>query len=305
MIKFSNGITFGDVMLDCVLGHSGSGIWQYKLISPAYRKLIRTVRETETIVGAKSATNPGRTENYKGYNPYTWFKYAKRIEDEIGFQNAIGLTNRGVEYCAPKILDSIETGIDVIPNLYVDFRQGFDWAVEKTRQALNIYESTLGEHFNCLIKNDSCHNSGEDIAKTIRCNILLTGWIKKHYDIAVIDKVSIIHPFEMLEELEKKGADAIMGVNSIPFDLVYPNRKSLMWKVGGGAVSGAPAFKQAFAYNKEARKHVKIPYFMGCGITSKNDILAYQEIGADVCVICSWAAIYPGEVSDILEEFNA
>lgn len=298
-------VKFKKIMLDCVFGHSGSGIWQYKLKSPAYRRLIKTVIETKTPVGAKSATQPERIGNYRELNPLTWFKYVKRIENKTGILNAIGLTNHGAEYCARRILDSINLGIDVKPNLYIDFSNGIKAAIENTRQALNAYKLILGDHFNCLIKNDSCPNSGEDIAKTIESNIVLTQWIKNNYKgILVVDKVSIIHPLEMLKELERMGADAIMGVNSIPFARIYPDKKSPMWKVEGGGVSGAPAFKQAYAYNKEARKQVDIPYFMGCGITNKDNIQAYLDIGADVCAICSWAALRPGEVANILEEFN-
>jgi dihydroorotate dehydrogenase len=306
MIELPNGVKFGNIMLDCVLGHSGSGIWQYKLASPAYRRLIRTITETETVVGAKSATEPGRIGNYRELNPFTWFRYVKKIENRTGIQNAIGLTNRGVKYCALSILDSIELGIDVKPNLYIDFSKGIELAIQNTQRALEIYALILGDYFDCLIKNDSCPNSGENITKTIKYNAILTEWIKKQTGgkIAIIEKVSIVHPFEMLEELERRGADAIMGVNSIPFAKIYPDKKSPMWRVGGGGISGAPALKQAYAYNKEARRHVKIQYLMGCGIMSKEDILAYQDIGADTCVICSWASLYPSKVADALEEFN-
>ena len=219
--------------------------------------------------------------------------------------NAIGLTNRGVEYCAKKILESIGFGIDVKPNLYIDFSKGLDTAKENTEKALTIYKWVFGHHFNCLIKNDSCPNSGENIKKTIEYNVIMTEWIKKENpDLIVIDKVSIVHPFEMLKELERRGADAIMGINSIPFEIIYPYGKSSMQKVGGGGISGEPAYEFAFNYNKEARKHVSIPYLMGCGVMCKDDIIAYQEIGADAVVICSWGALYPGEVSEILKEFN-
>jgi dihydroorotate dehydrogenase len=306
MTTLKNGVTFKPIMLDCVLGHSGSGIWQYKLVSPAYRRLIKTVIETETPVGAKSATEPGRIGNYREYNPYTWFKCARRIEHNTGIHNTFGLTNRGVLPCAEEILKSIQNGIDVKPNLYIDYSRGMDAARKNTQRALDIYEMVLGEQFRCLIKNGSCPNSGEDITEIIEYNTAMTRWIKdyKKGKVAVLDKVSVVHPFEMLEELEKQGADGIIGINTIPFNLVYPNKKSPTWKWGGGAISGAPAFKQAYDYNKEAIKHVSIPYFMGCGVTCEDDVLAYFDIGADVVVICSWAALYPGEVIDIIEEFN-
>lgn len=80
MITFKNGTIVKDLVIDCALGHSASGIWQYKLYSAEYRKLIKDIKETKTPVIPKSSTRYERIGNYLDLDPRTWIKFVRRID---------------------------------------------------------------------------------------------------------------------------------------------------------------------------------------------------------------------------------
>ncbi len=59
--------------------------------------------------------------------------------------------------------------------------------------------------------------------------------------------------------------------------------------MGGGGVSGGLAFDQAYRYNRGLRPLVSVPLIMGCGVTCKDDVQRYLDLGADAVSICTLA----------------
>ena len=129
------------VVISTALGHDGRGIFPYTLL-PGYRRLLAAVRDTGATVFTKSATRFKRRGNFIPANPLTW-KYIRRLPD-MGMLNAYGLTNAGVEVCAPDIRRACDLGFKIIPNLYPEFIKGTDIAIRETLEAVEIYQQQPG-----------------------------------------------------------------------------------------------------------------------------------------------------------------
>ncbi len=288
------------IVLSTALGPDGRGIFPYTLW-PGYRLLLRTVRETSTTVITKSATRFPRRGNFLPANPLTW-KYIQRLPDG-GMLNAYGLTNKGVAAVAPEIGAACREGFQVIPNFWPEFTKGREVVERELLEAVALYREHLGEAFWALELNFSCPNVPEDLACNWRDGLACVQVLKSaHPDLFVIGKISIRHPYEFAQELERAGAGALHAINTIPYELVFPPDRfppSPLAKVGGGGVSGGPAFAQAYQYNKGLRPLVRLPLIMGCGVTGCDEVRRYLDLGADAVSICTLALRQPDEAAKL------
>ncbi|MDI6812188.1 MAG: hypothetical protein QME75_13530 [Deltaproteobacteria bacterium] len=291
------------VVISTALGLGGQGIFPYTLW-PAYLRLIKAVRETGAAVLTKSATRHPRQGNFIPANPLTW-KYIQRLPG-CGMLNAYGLTNKGVEAAAPRIKKACEAGLNVIPNLYPEFAKGTETAVRETLEAAGIYQKALGADFWALELNFSCPNSEEEIRENAAQALTCSRAVRQQFpDLYLIAKISICHPYEFARQLESLGVNAIHAVNTIPYDLVFPQGPpSPLAAVNGGGVSGGPAFAQAYRYNAGLRKFVKLFLIMGCGVTCLEDAKKYRDVGADAVSICTLALRNPREAERIVREYG-
>jgi dihydroorotate dehydrogenase len=289
------------VVFSTALGPDGRGIFPYTLW-PSYRRLLRTVRETSTTVFTKSATRLSRRGNFVPANPLTW-KYIQRLPDG-GMLNAYGLTNDGVAAVAPGIGAACREGFQVIPNFWPEFTKGSEQAAQETLEAIALYREHLGEAFWALELNFSCPNVPEDLACNWNDGLACLRAVKNaHRDLFIIAKISIRHPYEFAQELERAGVGALHAINTIPYEFVFPPDRfppSPLAEAGGGGVSGGPAFAQAFRYNQGLRPLVRLPIIMGCGVTSIDDIRRYLDLGADAVSICTLALRQPVQATKIV-----
>jgi len=290
------------VVISTALGHDGRGIFPYTLL-PDYRRLLAAVRHTGTTVFTKSATRFKRRGNFIPGNPLTW-KYIRRLP-KLGMLNAYGLTNDGVAACAPDIRRACNQGFKIIPNLYPEFIKGTDIAIKETLEAVEIYREQLGSHFGALELNFSCPNSEEAVAQNVVQGLQCSREVRQRYpDLFFIAKLSICHPYEFAQELERAGVNALHAVNTIPYNIVFPLQRSPLGEVGGGGVSGGPAFPLAFKYNQELRKKVGLFLIMGCGVTSRDDVRRYFDLGADAVSLCTLVLRRPAKAARIVAEYN-
>lgn len=297
MIKISDSKTLSRVIVSTAFGLDGKGIFPHTL-RPEYNKLLKTVKETGTTVITKSITRHPRKGNFIPHNPFTW-KYIKKLPND-GMLNAYGITNPGIVKCIK--ISNYPNNASVIPSLYPEFSKGEAWAIYETRVAVGLLdEISVG----AIELNFSCPNSKEAIDKNMSNSLNCVKELKKHFPwIFIIAKISIVHPYEFAQELERAGVDAIHSINTIPFEMVYPDKISPLAEVCGGGVSGKPIFWLAYDYNKELRKKVKIPLIMGGGTINSDHVIKYFGIGADAVSICTVALRKPREARKIVELFN-
>ncbi|MGA8572468.1 MAG: hypothetical protein ACLP7A_03365 [Desulfobaccales bacterium] len=292
------------VVISTALGQAGRGIFPYTLL-PGYRRLLQAVRESSATVFTKSATRFPRRGNFVPANPLTW-KYLRRLP-EMGMLNAYGLTNRGAAACSLDIRRSCEAGIHAVPNLYPEFSKGTETAIRETLEALEIYQETLGPHFWALELNFSCPNSQEEIAKNLEQSVTCCQQVRVRYpNLFLIAKISICHPYEFSQGLEKIGVAAIHAINTIPYEIIFPPGRyppSPLLAVGGGGVSGGTAWPGAFAYNRGLRPKVNCFLIMGCGVRRRQDVQRYFEIGADAVSLCTLALRDWREAEEIIRSY--
>ncbi len=293
------------VVISTALGPGGRGIFPYTLL-PSYRRLLRVVKETGTTVITKSATRWNRRGNFIPGNPLTW-GYIRRISGQ-GMLNAYGLTNQGVEACTQEIKQSCGAGLQVIPNYYPEFAKGTEISIRETIESIKIYRDIIGPEFWALELNFSCPNAKEAVIENVNQGIACVRRVRRDYpELSLIVKISVVHPYEFAQELEKLGVKAIHGVNTIPYTLVFPEDRyppSPLAHVGGGGLSGGPACPAARQYNRELRKKVSLFLIMGCGVSSMEDVQSYLDLGADAVSFCTLALRQPGEAAKVVLALN-
>ncbi len=304
MIITRNGYAISNIVVSTVLGINGNGILPLEIISPAYRKFIRIVRESKTTAMGKSFTHRKRIGNFIFWKPRTW-KYIQTLEED-GMLNAYGLTNEGAEMEIPKIIGSMAKGNKVILNIYLDFSEGMEVALQRAKKVLTDMHTNVfvSGHYAAEF-NFSCPNDKKDIVKNVQGAIYICRKIRKLFPgLTIIAKISYVHPYELAEELEKAGVDIIHAINTIPWKIVYPDKISPLANVGGGGVSGGPAKDLSLKYNRELRKRIKIPIIMGCGVTSLDDVEKFDDIGANSVSMCTIVRRNPEEAMRIIRIKN-
>lgn len=305
MIEFKDkGVKISSVVISTIFGHTGNGMFPL-VLTPSYRKLLSLAKETKTTILTKSSTRHKNIGNYRPWKPWTWG--AIRNFGVDGIINAYGLTNKGVLFNAEKIVGVLRQGYDVISNYYPELFKSRDRMVSDIGEAIDIYSNALAHRFKILEINLSCPNIKEDLKTNINMSIQCVKYSKIFAPNSVlITKISIDHPYELAQELEKAGVDIIHAVNSVPYNTLYSdtNNQSPLHKYGGGGVSGGPAFKMAFDYNSALRKKIKLPMIMGCGIMNVNDAEKYFDIGADAISICTAVKRNSEEAEKIIKKYN-
>ena len=305
MIEFKDkGVRISTVVISTIFGHAGDGMFPL-VLKPSYRNLLSLAKETKTIVLTKSSTRYKKIGNYMPWLPWTWGVIKNFGAD--GMINAYGLTNKGILSNAEKIVGALRQEYNVIPNYHPELFKGKNRMLSDIDEAIDIYKNSLAQKFKALEVNISCTN----IKKNIKKNIVRAVQCVKRArafapNLMLITKISIAHPYELAQELEKAGVDIIHAVNSVPYNILYsnPNDQSPLHKYGGGGISGGPTFKAAFKYNSQLQKKVKLPLIMGCGITSIRDVEKYFGIGANAVSVCTLLKRNPDEAERIIKKYN-
>lgn len=305
MIEFKDkGVKISPVVISTIFGHAGNGMFPL-VLRPSYRKLLSLAQETKTTILTKSSTRHKKIGNYRPWLPWTWGVIRNFGTD--GMINAYGLTNRGVFFNAEKIAEALKQGYNVMPNYHPELFKGRNRMINDIGDAMDIYRNILGQRFKILEINISCPNIKKEIEKNISMAIQCVKWAMVFApNLVLIVKISIAHPYELAQELEKAGVDVIHAVNSVPYSILYPDshKQSPLHKYGGGGVSGGSAFVAALKYNSELRKKIKLPVIMGCGIMSASGAEKYFDIGADAISICTVIKRNPKEAERIIKKYN-
>ncbi|MFA6193669.1 MAG: hypothetical protein WC726_02285 [Parcubacteria group bacterium] len=281
MIRFGDRKEISTIVISTALGYDGRGIFPYTTHRD-YGDMIRTANATGTTRISKSMTRHKRSGNFHLRRPWTW-KYIQKLGED-GMLNAYGLTNKGVEKHSREIARSIADGIQLIPNFFPGFSDGAGPATKEILEAIVILQEKIswtGE-FWAIELSYSCPNAKEcNITGIIRDALRCTEQVKKNYpNLIVIVKISVAHPPIFARQLRDAGADVLHISNSVPYNLIFSN-KSPLWKVGGGGVSGGPAFEIALNYAEKTVSMFDGPIILGCGIVDDEKLEGYFKLVAD------------------------
>jgi dihydroorotate dehydrogenase len=310
-IKFLNGQEISTVLISTACGYDGRGIFPYT-INRDYGDMIRAANETGTTRISKSMTRHRRSGNFHLWRPWTW-KYIQDLGED-GMLNAYGLTNTGAIKYLSQIANAAADGVPIIPSIYPEFDRGREEAKIGVFFIISCYRALMNEKFWAVELNFSCPNTRESIADNVKSALWLVGKIKEiHSELIVIAKISVVHPLEFARQLRESGADVLHAVNTIPYSLLFADESPLQ-KVGGGGVSGGPAFEISFEYNMKVLGYFNGPVILGCGITDDQKLRCYLEALECYGIPRDWRSISlsfctaalrrPEWVKEVIQDFN-
>jgi len=225
-IKLSNGHVLRYVVASGALGFDGKGWpWEWPLV-----KLGLIKPEFFTVV-IKTLTRYPREGNLRLWKPWECVRLIPG-----GSVNKVGLTNRGIRWWCNMVAPRIDfKKTPLIGSIYGEGKELVEMA-----EMLNSVD-LVG-----LEVNPSCPNTGHmDTAEIVINDVKAVKHASCH---PIIIKASIAQDYPAIAKGLKGVAEAIT-LNSVPWEIAFPGRRSPLWKLekkvggGGGGVSGKPAQK--------------------------------------------------------------
>lgn len=273
MIKLSNGHAFEFVAASGALAFDGRGWpWERPLF---WLGLLRP--ELFTIV-TKSLTLKPRQGNLRWWNP----RRAVRLMEE-GVVNAVGLTNPGVDWWVRQIYPRLAKSRwnFVVSIAGENLQEYIEIAIRlKSCQALKALEI-----------NASCPNSPGELQHNTEAVIDTAKALKRQSPWPLILKLSCTHNYLYIAR-KLEGIVEAISINSVPWGVVFPDRRSPLEQFGGGAVSGRLAQPFTWKMIQELSRQTFIPV-IGTGVWEYEDIQKIFELGAKAVAFGSVFLRYP------------
>ncbi|MES2985588.1 MAG: hypothetical protein V4686_00500 [Patescibacteria group bacterium] len=261
MILLSNGHVLKYVVASGALAFDAKGWWWEQPLR--WRRRIKP--ELFSVV-IKTLTYEETKGNLKMWKPWDCVRLLKNG----GVLNKIGLTNKGIEWWLKKIAPKI------------NFHE----------QAVIVSISGSREHILIMIKqlnhlpikaieiNGSCPNtvSGVTDSGYVIETFKQAKVVSKH---PLIVKVGVTQDYMAIAEGVRGYAEAI-ALNSVPWHVVNPDKKSPLAKLkgaGGGGVSGKPAQEFNWPAAKELAEKNYLPVICP-SIMEYEDLEKVDELGA-------------------------
>ena len=225
----------------------------------------------ENGAGAVTLKSIGPTERTGHKNP-TVFSWGE------GIQNAVGLSNPGIDGSVEKIKTSVDRlSIPVFGSMFADTIENFQ----------QVGEKMAATGVAAIEVNLSCPNTEDDFGRMFALDPTMTSDLIKAVksvvgDIPIFAKLSA-DTFEIAEvgkAAEAAGADAITAINTISGMVIdiTEKRPILTNKVGG--ISGPAIRPMGVRAVWNLYKAVKIPIIGTGGINSGDDAIEYIMAGA-------------------------
>ena len=218
MIRLSNGHGIEYVAASGALAFDGKGwAWEYPL-----RWAGLLIPRLFTVV-IKTLTRHPRTGNLNWLNPFGCVRLLRG-----GVVNAVGLTNPGVSWWCSEVGPRVEkAGIPLVGSIL-----GEDLDDIRAMAVLLNRFPLVGIELNA-----SCPNTDGDMLDNAESVIRACEAVKEASKFPVILKLSVAHDIEKVLPRVRGMAEAL-SINSVPWRLAFPDRRSPLEHLGGGGVSG-------------------------------------------------------------------
>jgi len=271
-IKLSNGHVLKYVIASGGLAYDGKG-WFWD--QPLRRFELLDERLFTTVI--KTLTLQPRIGNFKWWNPLGCVRYLRGG----GVVNAFGLTNPGIDWWCKNVgprINSSETA--VVGSILGET----DELTEMTKR-LNDFD-LVG-----LEINASCPNTGGDILQN--SDRVISGFetVANASRLPLIGKLSVAHDIGYIVPRIRGIIEAI-SINSVPWHIVFPNRKSPLAHLGGGGVSGKVAQPFTWKMVEDLVAITDIPV-IGPSVWDYEDIGQLSGLGAMAVSFGSVLMWYP------------
>lgn len=262
MIRLSNRHEFEYMAASGALGFDGKGYpWEipFRFLGLMDPSLFTVVSKTITFEREKGHLNV--------YNPLTYLRCIRPMKE--GSVNSIGLTNPGFQWYLENIAPKANSSkIPLVPSIMsADIN-------ELIKMASGL--SSFG--FVAIEKNDSCPNIVGGCSTDFKKIIEDCKAIKEACELPLILKISVKHDIEkFIPKLE--GIVEAISINSVPWPIAFPDKKSPLPYPEGGGVSGKIAQSYTWGLVKKLVEITSIPV-IGPSIWEFEDIEKLRNIGA-------------------------
>ena len=238
MITLSNGFSF-QYLTACALGYDGLGfpheklLGRFGLFDP---KLFANEMKTITL--------PPRKGNWVWWHPWTC------IRPMIGGSvNAVGLTNPGYYWWTENVGPKIDSSkVAVIGSIYGEVEE-----IEEMADGMNSFDLVA------VTLNGSCPNTQSDILRNSKKLIKQMEAVKRATRHPFGVKLGVTHDFETIVPEAKRLGVEYFEINSVPWNIVFPGKKSPLAKLGGGGVSGKIAQPFTWLFAEKLQSMTNIP----------------------------------------------
>lgn len=260
MIVFSNGEPVEFLTGSGALAYDGRGwIWEYPL------RWMGILNPHEFTIVVKTLTLRPRKGNLRWYAPWR----AVRLIPG-GAVNAVGLTNPGIDWwirtCYPRMR---RMGLQMVVSVYP----------ESVEEARAFAEKLRPLQIAAIELNASCPNVAHCETDTVS-HVHSLAVALREAGHPLIVKVGYDQPYVAIAQVVEGVAEAIHAINTVPWRLVFPERRSPLARLGGGGVSGAPIRPFVREAVRRLREHTHLPIIAGGGIATLDDLEELWALGA-------------------------
>jgi len=204
--------------------------------------------------------------NLKMSNPFMWGCIRPLKE---GSANSIGLTNPGFKWYLDKIAPKANSSkIPLLPSIMS----------KDTNELIEMAEGLNDFDFVGIEKNISCTNVVGGCSVDVKKIIEECQAIKKVCDLPLILKLSVVHDVEKFVP-KLNGIVEAISINSVPWDYIYPDKKSPLAHLGGGGVSVKTAQPHTWKLLERLVNITSIPV-IGPSVWEFEDIEKLRDLGA-------------------------
>lgn len=231
-----------------------------------------------TIV-TKTLTRYPRRGNLRWFHPWS---VVKKIKGD-GWVNAIGLTNPGIDCWVEKVAPRIPDDYQMIVSIEANEAQDVDEMIGMLNR-----QEILGIELNL-----SCPNTASANNRTLDKTLAVCEVAAQKSRHPVIAKISYTHDYLALaQKLQGLGKIEAISINSIPWNILYPDQTSPLARFGGGGISGKKIQPWTWKMVQEISQIPKIPV-IGPSVWDYEDIDRIFRLGAKAVSFGSIFISYP------------
>jgi len=184
----------------------------------------------------KTITFLSRPGNFRWYKPWGCIKFIWQGCRIVGTVNAFGLTNPGSVWWYQNVGPHIKSPI--IGSILSDEP---DEEKMKTQLVIMTKELSRCKQVVAMELNFGCPNTDRAVLESSRRVIMACKAVAERVpNVPLILKLSVFHDVKTIVPAVEQYVEAF-SINSVPWSLVFPNKKSPLAHLGGGGVSGLTA----------------------------------------------------------------
>lgn len=271
MIELSNGHAFEYMAASGALGFDGKGwLWEqpWRWVGLLDSTLFTSVTKTLTL--------QPMVGNLRWYNPFQCLRLIPG-----GVVNAVGLSNPGIDWWCQEIGPLVDsTKIPLVASIFGEPKK-----IAEMARRLDEFD-LVG-----LEINASCPNIEACILRDVAEVVASCKAVKANSRLPLLLKVSIIQDIPQIARVVKDLVEAF-SINSVPWEIIFPNRQSPLARLGGGGVSGAVTQSYTWGLIRKLVDLTDIPV-IGPSVWDFEDLSRVREHGARAISFGSIFLRYP------------